>query len=202
MGNLYSVHQACIEVGIDSQISQDPKEILNTDLLIIPGVGCFPQAMKNLKDLELLDVIAEFVRSGKHLLGVCLGAQLLFSHSEEFEKTAGLNLIKGSVNSFRKFSADKDLIVPHVGWNQVLLSAYASDHWFSNVNQLYYFVHSFVMNPEDAQHIISYTDYCDVRFASVVSKDNCTGIQFHPEKSGREGLKIFESLRVRMLKAI
>ena len=191
-GNLFSVIQACKSVGLNASITSDYNEILKSDGLILPGVGSFPYAMKMLKKKDLINPIKDFISSNKPFMGICLGFQLLFSQSEEFENCNGLDIVKGAV---RKFDfKDKIIKVPQIGWNKI----YNEDGWknssLENIKQLeyMYFVHSYYVVPEDKNNILSYTKYENFEYCSSIIKNNIFATQFHPEKSGTEGMKIYK----------
>lgn len=187
MGNLRSVQKAIEHVGCNASISSDPKEIAAADKVILPGVGAFRDAIKALKDHNLVDVILQASESGKPFLGICLGMQLLMNLSYEDGEYEGLGIIPGKV---RLFDIDDDLKIPHMGWNQLssraddnpLLNDIPTDAWF-------YFVHSYFVDPTDASWISAKTDYGG-EFVSIVRKDNVFATQFHPEKSQSAGLQL------------
>ena len=197
LGNLFSVKQACEHLGFTSHISSDPEELLRADYAILPGVGAFGDAMKNLANLGLADGILSYVNSGKPLMGVCLGLQLLLTESEEFGNTHGLNIIPGSVKKFAPMSTEgANLKVPQIQWNQIqqpeetawqhtpLQTCKSGDYM--------YFVHSFYAQPEDYRYVLSYTTYGSRTYCSSVLKDNVFATQFHPEKSGLYGVNIYQ----------
>jgi glutamine amidotransferase len=190
MGNLASVINAFEIVGADIAIESDPKKLQNYDKLILPGVGAFADAMEHLKENGMDKAVKEYAKSGKPLLGICLGMQLLFESSEEFGSSQGLGLIEGKVVAFDKSKFDHKLKVPHMGWNEM----------FQNNNPLFnglpdefylYFVHSFHAVCDD-KYAIGKT-YYGYEFVSAVNKENIYGIQPHPEKSHENGLKIIEN---------
>ncbi len=188
MGNLRSVEKALIAVGGRPLISGDPGVIRSGDRLILPGVGAFGDAMDNLRRNRLDDAIREGVSAGKPLLGLCLGLQLLFTESEEFGRHKGLNLIPGEV---RKFN-DPGLRVPHVGWNQIeqiqpnpLVKDIPEGSYF-------YFVHSFFVEPDRPEDVLSRTDYGRF-FCSIACRNKVWGAQFHPEKSQEKGKQLLRN---------
>ena len=194
LGNLYSITQACKAVGVDAIVSKDINIIRNADAIILPGVGAFGDAMNSLYNNNLIVPIQEFVATGKPFLGICLGMQLMFTKSEEFGENLGLNLIKGEI---KKFPQESTLHrVPQIQWNKIYQNN--SDVWSSsplkNVEngEYMYFIHSYYAIPEDKDLILSYTKYGDITYASSVIKDNVIGIQFHPEKSAKEGIKVYQ----------
>jgi len=193
MGNLFSVAHACKTVGLDAIITAEKTELRKADALIFPGMGAFGDAMENLKKLDLISPIKDFVQSGKPFMGLCLGMQLLLTESEEFGKHTGLNLIEGSV---KKFQTKKEK-VPQIGWNHIQQPSALS--WvktpFSSIknNEFMYFVHSYYVTPEDEKIILATTTYADQTYCSSILKNNIFATQFHPEKSAEEGLKIYKN---------
>lgn len=196
LGNLFSVKQACITLRMDVKISQNPDEVKEADALILPGVGAFSEAMDNLEELNLINPILDHVKSGKPLFGICLGLQLLFTESEEFGKRKGLGLIPGKVLKFPETINGEKLIVPHIGWNTIN----SNNKGFENTplrglkeNEFTYFVHSFYVLPDNEEDTLTYTDYDGYTYCSAVIKNNIFATQFHPEKSGVKGLKIYKN---------
>ena len=192
LGNLFSVKQACDNVGIDSIISSNKSDITNADALILPGVGAFTAAMNNLTQLDLIDPIKSSVETGKPILGVCLGLQLLFSDSDEFGQTSGLGILSGSVKKFSR----EDVKVPQIGWNQIYKS---SQTWqntpLMEVNEFafMYFVHSYYVDPQFSEDILTKTNYSGIEYCSSVMHDNVFAMQFHPEKSAKDGIGIYKN---------
>jgi len=184
MGNLASVKNAFYKLNIKANIVKYPEELKKFDKLIFPGVGAFGDAMIHLKEINLDEAIKEFIKSGKYVLGVCLGMQLLFSNSEEFGYHEGLNIIEGEVV---KFKVDKK--IPHMGWNKIF---FKENKLSNGLNNPYlYFVHSYHVKC-DEKYVIGKTIY-GYEFISSVNKDNVFGFQPHPEKSHNAGLKILEN---------
>ena len=199
MSNLFSVRAACQKVGLKSKITDDINVILNAKAAILPGVGAFGEAMDHLKELKLDKCIKDFISTGKPFIGICLGMQLLFSESEEFGKHKGLSIVDGQV---KKFDYKKDSInkypVPHIGWNKILKNGIGWDNTLLKENSnedFMYFVHSYYVIPVDATISIAWTDYGDFKFCSALSLGNVFASQFHPEKSGRTGLKIYKLIK-------
>ncbi|QKF72819.1 imidazole glycerol phosphate synthase HisFH, HisH subunit [Aliarcobacter faecis] len=189
MGNLASVYNACSKFTKDVKIIKNPNDVQNLDKLILPGVGAYKDAMEHLEQSGLKDPILEFAKTGKPLLGICLGMQLLFESSEEFGHTKGLGLIEGKVVAFDKDKIEKDLKIPHMGWNKLINK---DNPLFSGLENPYlYFVHSFHAITKE-NYIIGKTTY-GYTFASAVNKNNIFGFQPHPEKSHNNGLKILEN---------
>ena len=191
MGNLRSVTNAFEKLGVTIQTVKNADEVSSFDKIILPGVGAFKDAMTCLKERELDKAVHAFAKTGKPLLGICLGMQLLFESSEEFGQSEGLGLIEGSVVRFdsRKFS--QHLKIPHMGWNE--LHVHQNTPLFKGMPSSFYlyFVHSFhVQCPEE--FIIGKTTY-GYEFASAVQKNNVYGFQPHPEKSHANGLAILKN---------
>jgi glutamine amidotransferase len=192
MGNLCSVKNAFDKIGASAKIVQDPGELKSFDKIILPGVGAFGDAMEHLKETGMDEAICEFARSGKPLLGICLGMQLLFEKSEEFGEHKGLGLIEGEVKYFDKKRFEKKLKVPHMGWNE-LFQTKENITLFSGLPKAFYlyFVHSYhIVCPK--KFIIGKTIY-GYEFASAVQKENIFALQPHPEKSHDNGLKILKN---------
>ena len=188
MGNLRSVEKALESVGSRPRISADPNVVQKAKRLILPGVGAFGDAMENLRRTGMDAAIREAVGAGIPLLGLCLGLQLLFTHSEEFGSHKGLDLIPGNV---RRFSG-VNLRVPHIGWNQIedlhpnpLLENIADGSYF-------YFVHSLYVEPDDPADVLSRTEY-GLRFCSIACRNKVWGAQFHPEKSQDNGKQLLKN---------
>jgi imidazole glycerol-phosphate synthase subunit HisH len=199
-GNLFSVQQACKTVGLDPIITNTPEELINADAIVLPGVGAFGDAMNNLRRLDLIQPLREFVFCGKPFLGICLGMQLLFSESEEFGNNKGLNFIEGTVKKFPSINKDNELIkVPQIGWNRIFSKSTKKKNWHdtpleSIINgEFMYFVHSYYASPFNGKEILSVTNYGGIEYCSAVIKDNIFATQFHPEKSAKEGIKIYQS---------
>lgn len=187
MGNLRSVSKALEKAGARVKVTSNKKAIGNADGLVLPGVGAFSQAMRNLKKLDLIPEICGFIDTGKPFLGICLGLQLLFSESEEGGIIRGLDILKGKVRRF-----EGSLKVPHMGWNQI--KPKTSVPLLSDIFLpcFVYFAHSYYVEPEDSEIIATVTEY-GMEFASLVKRNNVFGTQFHPEKSGQNGLKILKN---------
>ena len=191
MGNLKSIYKCLKYLDVRSTITSDPKIILNADGVILPGVGAFGDAIKHLKEKKLLDIIYQLINEGKPLFGICLGLQLLFETSSEMGSFRGLNLLKGEVILF---DVKKVIKVPHIGWNSVELLN--RDHFLIQEipnNTYFYFVHSFYSVPENEENLLGLTRYGEIEFCSIVSNDNIVATQFHPEKSSRYGIKIYQN---------
>lgn len=194
MGNLASVINAFSKMGTQTCVESDPERLEAYDKLILPGVGAFGDAMEHLKKNGMDEAIRQYAASGKPLLGICLGMQLLFDSSEEFGKHEGLGLIPGKVVAFDEERFDRPLKVPHMGWNEVFPTSNGrKSALFSGLpSEFYlYFVHSFHAVC-DEQFVIGKTFY-GYEFVSAVQNGNIFGIQPHPEKSHKNGLQIIEN---------
>lgn len=198
VGNLLSVQRGLEYWGAKVTLSSDAREILESERVVLPGVGAFPKAMEALNSRKLVSVIQEFAKSDKPLLAICLGMQLLMDESEEYGLTSGLGLIPGRVVPVPNTDLEgKTLKIPHIGWSD-LKTSNAKIDWSGTVlenNQegdAVYFVHSFMAQPSDPENLIAYVEYGDERIAALILKNKITGCQFHPEKSGEVGLKILK----------
>ena len=189
--NLGSVKRAFQECGADAFISSDPKDIDAATHIVLPGVGAFSNAMKNLEDMGFVEYIKRAVLDDKiPLLGICLGMQLLADKGFEIKETPGLGLIKGEI--IKLSPKKKSERVPHVGWNELdIKSGIPIFQSIANKTD-FYFVHSFHFIPKDESNIISTTPYCD-KIVSGIAKDNIFGVQFHPEKSSTAGFKLIKN---------
>ena len=199
MSNLFSVQAACQKVGLSSIITSDKNEILDAKIAILPGVGAFGEAMKYLKESSLDKTIHQFVDKGKPFVGICLGLQLLFDSSEEFGNCSGLGLIKGKVRKFKVHSFNSiKYPVPQIGWNNIISNGVSWEGTLlsNNIdNDFMYFVHSYYVEPQIKNVILSSTIYGNTEYCSSVQQNNIFACQFHPEKSGDIGLNIYKNLK-------
>ena len=187
VGNLRSVEKAFHAGGVEAQVSSEEKVLRSASKLVLPGVGAFRACMEGLRERGFDRLVRERVEEGTPLLGVCVGMQMLFEESEEFGVSRGLGLLRGRV---RRFAGD--VLVPQVGWNQVtarrehpLLDGLEAQSFF-------YFVHSYYCDPTDEDVILGETEYGRL-YASIVARANVCGVQFHPEKSQRAGLRLLQN---------
>lgn len=201
LGNLFSVARACERVGLRAEITHDARALERSRAVILPGVGAFGDAMQSLKKLDLIGPLRHIACSGKPFFGICLGLQLLMSESEEFGRHAGLDLLPGRVVHLGTPRGPHGrLKVPEVCWNRVLRPAGPSDRWHGTpLDGLsdgvhMYFVHSFYVQPEDQQSILATTRYGDIEYCSAVRRGNLVAFQFHPERSGPEGVRIYQNI--------
>lgn len=187
MGNLCSVQKALERIGAATQIIESPDILPDADKIILPGVGSFGDAMQELERRGFVIPLKQEVSSGKPLLGICLGLQVLFETSEESPGARGLGLIPGECRRFVT-----DLKVPHMGWNQVRIKRRAPIFEGIEDGAYFYFVHSFYVIPREGKDVASTTDYA-LDFCSSVWRDNLFATQFHPEKSQETGLRFLEN---------
>jgi glutamine amidotransferase len=213
MGNLRSVQKGFEKVGHEASVTRNPKDILNADGVVLPGVGAFRDCMHNLTEGKLIDTIYKIIEDGKPFIGICLGLQLLFTESEEFGIHKGLDIIKGRVVKFSFNTPNSELQtqnfkVPHMGWNIINIRGQGvkrssdlnprtlepTNPFFKGIpdNSYFYFVHSYYVVPEDDSVIASTTNY-GIEFVSSISKNNIFACQFHPEKSQELGLRMLKN---------
>lgn len=188
MGNLRSVEKGFLKVGADAKVTSVPKVLDDAGAIVLPGVGAFRDCMRNLMEMSLLEPVVRAIHKGKPYLGICLGLQILFTESEEFCLSKGLDIFKGKVIRF----PENSLKVPHMGWNTVKIIKRPPILKDIDDEKFFYFVHSYYVMPFDDDLIATTTDY-GVTFASMVWKDNIFATQFHPEKSQKLGLRILKS---------
>jgi len=183
-GNLRSIRRALEAAGAHVTVTSDSEDVRRADAVVFPGVGAAGAAMDRLHQLGLVDVIGDVVAEGRPFLGICLGMQLLFEHQEEGD-TRGLGLLKGRVRTL-----SPEVKVPQIGWNRVRWIQEAAGYHPAEEDD-FYFVHSYVIEPDDPADIVAITRYGEV-FPSIVRHGGVSGTQFHPEKSGPAGLKLIE----------
>ena len=189
-GNVRSVQRACERVDMRSEITSDPDVVANADRLIFPGVGSAVSAVDTLRSRGLDEAIRTFYQTGRPLLGICLGLQILLEHTEEGDRSC-LGLVEGACERF-EFN-DNSFKVPHIGWNEV---DFANVHPIANAvssGDEFYFVHSYFAITRNEGDVIGWTTYGDRTFCSVIGKENLFATQFHLEKSGELGLKMLSA---------
>jgi glutamine amidotransferase len=194
MGNLRSVQKGFEKVGFEAVVTSDPKVVLKAERIVLPGVGAFPDCMRNLEQGGFVDPLLKVLQEGRPFLGICLGLQLLFTESEEFGTHKGLNIIPGRVVRFPEgmSEGEEELKVPHMGWNQ--LSIKRCPPAFAGISDgaNFYFVHSYYVQPVDESVVATTTSY-GIEFCSSIWKENIVATQFHPEKSQEKGLAILKN---------
>ena len=196
-GNLFSVVRAFEHCGGTVELATEPDQVARAERLVLPGVGAFGAAMKTLRDRGLADAVKEFAATGRPFLGICVGLQVMMDYSEEFGRHEGLGLIPGAVLAIPPTTKDgTPHPIPHIGWaklepaspdnNSTIFGNLDEDCWA-------YFVHSFGAVPEDPAHVVVTCDYNGQTITAAAAKDNMIGCQFHPEKSGPDGLKMIDN---------
>ncbi|MHA1606533.1 MAG: imidazole glycerol phosphate synthase subunit HisH [Candidatus Freyarchaeota archaeon] len=192
VGNLRSIVRGLEKAGASAKLTRDAKELSDADAIVLPGVGAFKDAMENLASLK--NTLLDEIKSGKPLLGICLGLQLLFTESTEGGLHKGLDVVNGKV-----VRLPSNVKVPHIGWNTIKLHDHSISLFEGITDESYfYFVHSYYAVPKDENVVAARTRY-GVSFPSVIRKGNVFATQFHPEKSGRIGLKLLRNF-VQMVK--
>ncbi len=197
-GNLLSVARAFEHCGASTSLSHDPAEIERAEKLVLPGVGAFADGMQGLYERGLIDPIKRYAASGRPLLGICLGMQMLATTSTEFGSHAGLGLIPGTVESIPTTARDGTRHrIPRIGWCE--LNQPAGRDWQGTIlkdtlpGTSAYLVHSFHLHPDDPNHVLAQYEYGGHSITAAVKRENVTGCQFHPEKSGQAGLRMLAS---------
>jgi len=194
LGNVRSLANALRAIDAKSKISREPNVVMEADGLILPGVGAYPKGMQNLKEYDLIPVIQSFIKSGKPVLGICLGMQLLFEKGTEFSVTDGLGIIPGTVERIKQ--SEKYEKLPHIAWADIMPSNQGKQSIFKGLPEnetRYYFVHSYAANNVHSRYLSATVRYCGGQIIAAVEKDNVWGTQFHPEKSGLNGLKLLQN---------
>ena len=191
--NIFSLSEACKKAGYNTSIidSYKKEEYENTDILFLPGVGAFNEAMKVVRKKNLDELILKHVSKKKTLVGICLGMQLLFSSSVEFKLSKGLELIKGEVKKIKK---EKNTHFPHIGWRKINTKK-GYTFWQTINKKFFYFIHSYYCNPENKNLVTSTVNYGGQKICSSVQSSNIIGTQFNPEKSGLVGIKFLKKLK-------
>jgi len=192
VGNLHSLLKAFAGFGVNVFVTEEINKIKTADAIVLPGVGSFKSGMEGLKIRGLVETVKNFAKTGKPILGICLGAQLMLGKGYEFGELNGLGIIPGKVVKFPKLEEK----IPHIGWNEIYCE---KSKWENTILDSVeektdvYFVHSYILEPDKKENILSLAKYGGYEFCSAIRKDNTYGCQFHPEKSGRVGLKIIEN---------
>ena len=199
LGNLFSIQRALTRIGTPSNITSDTEAIQVAPAAILPGVGAFGDGVQRLRERGLFESMLHFAQSGRPLLGICLGMQLLFKESEEFGSHLGLGLIPGQVKRIHNTDpSGRRVKVPLIGWNE-LRQPQSVDSWGSTIleglvdGDAVYFVHSYVPYPEAESISVAEVNYGGYSYCAVAQKNNFVGLQFHPEKSGEVGLHVLQN---------
>lgn len=189
VGNIKNVYTAFKNLEFDVTVTAEQEVINRSSAIILPGVGAFKDAMDNLHKRNLVECIKENVNKGKLLFGICLGMQLLFEKSYEDGEWDGLGLLEGEIVRF-----DGTLKVPHMGWNKLLKQR--DDEIAKGINdyEYVYFVHSYYLKAKNQEDIIAWSDY-DAKVPAIIRNNNIIGMQFHPEKSGKTGMKLLKNIK-------
>lgn len=197
VGNLLSVARALEQCGAAPEISGDADRIATADRLVLPGVGAFGDCMAAFTRRGFREPVMRFIATGRPMIGLCVGMQILFDRSTEFGVHDGLGIIPGEVREIPKTTvAGLPHKTPHIGWTDLEIPAETNGDWDGSVLQglppgtAMYFVHSFTAWPDDPRHRLADSHYGGQRIAAAVHRDNVTGTQFHPEKSGSAGLRL------------
>jgi imidazole glycerol-phosphate synthase subunit HisH len=201
LGNLFNIQRAFDAVGANTIISSSPEAVLGADKIVLPGVGAFEAGMSQLQDSGMIEALQEFKSKGKQILGICLGMQLLVTQSEEHGLHKGLNFIPGKVTRFTPCADNENKFkVPQICWNAIEhTSSQSKNSWEKTIledlrsGDCMYFVHSYFVQAEKEQDCLAITRYGNETFHSVIQKDNVMGCQFHPERSGKQGLSILKN---------
>ncbi|MFQ5586976.1 MAG: imidazole glycerol phosphate synthase subunit HisH [Thermodesulfobacteriota bacterium] len=194
MGNLRSVQKGFERVGHDAAVTREPGEIGDASHVVLPGVGSFRECMENLNRYNLIEPLLKAIESGKPFLGICLGLQLLFTESDEFGSSKGLDIIKGRVVRFPRELREEnpEIKIPHMGWNDIHIKRRPPILDGIEDGSFLYFVHSYYVAPEDEGVVATATDY-GIEFTSSIWRENIFACQFHPEKSQTVGLRLLRN---------
>ena len=195
-GNNLSVYRAFKACGADVEITDNLKKIKDSSYLVLPGDGAFGYAASQFRRLEVIPLIQNHIKKGKPLLGICLGMQILCSKSEEFGMHQGLSIIKGKTVKI-KSNIKKFIKVPVIGWHQLQINEINKNNLFKKLNKYnkkkFYFLHSFMVKPVNKKELLGYYNFGKEKITAIIGKDNVLGFQFHPEKSGLEGIKLLKN---------
>ena len=193
INNLRSVVGALNHSGFEAIITKNEDKIMNSSALILPGVGSFPVGMKNLKRNNLDTIIKNFFNNGKPILAICIGFQMLFSYGQEFGSTKGLNILNGKVKSLKGLKTDK--IIPNLGWQSLNYKKNNANYLFKKLDAKpsVYFIHSYYAEVAEKKYVTSSINFGGKQIATSIQYKNLYGVQFHPEKSGKNGIKIIKN---------
>lgn len=196
VGNLHSLKKAFNFFDADAKVSEDRNDVLGSDAVVLPGVGAFEAGMRGLRLRGLIDAVKKIAAENKPILGICLGAQLLLSEGREFGVFEGLGIIPGKVVRFSKLDGGEK--IPQVGWNKIYAPQAIS--WQNTIfdsvarnSPDFYFVHSYILEPDKKENVFGLTTYGGHEFCSVIKLGSIYGCQFHPERSGKKGLEIIKN---------
>jgi len=190
MGNIYSISNAVRQLGFQPNVIKRPEEVTRSDKLILPGVGAYRDAMRVLTEMHLCEALRNFVLSGRHFLGICLGMQLLLESSEENGGVSGLGFVNGEV---RRFSNEEGYKIPQIQWNEV--SWPKGMKMFAGIpdGSMFYFLHSFYCQSDASGLVSAQSEYAGIQYSSAFQRENIWATQFHPEKSGELGLELIRN---------
>ena len=196
IGNLLSLTRALEYVGSEVIISDDHRKIFDASHIILPGVGAFKKAVEVLKEKKLDEIIQKTLEKKRNFLGICLGMQILLKKSYEHGETKGLGIFDGEVKSIKTFKNPIDIKIPNIGWYN-LIPEYEKKEFniFKNLNDKdnFYFVHSFLTDIKNSNEKNFSIQYSNIKIPAIISKNKIFGFQFHPEKSGKAGLKLLKN---------
>ena len=194
VGNISNLLAAVDYCGAIGKVITTYKDIENSDYLILPGVGAFKYAIEELRDKKLIEAIVNHIDRDKPFLGICLGMQLMLDKSYEFGEIDGLGIIEGEVISIKsQQTKNKNFKIPHIGWNRLLKNKNINSKYTNSLNDKYmYFVHSYYANCKNNKNIVASVNYNNIIMPALIQHKNSYGCQFHPEKSGPEGLKLLK----------
>lgn len=190
MGNLHSVYNALVTIGATCKISSNPDDIIDADGVILPGVGAFEDSMKNLTQRNLITPIKEAVAMKKPFLGICLGMQVLFENGEEGNGSKGLGILKGNVIKM----VDSSVKIPQIGWNRLEIQR-ETELWNKDYLPFVYYVHSYYVSDYDEEDLVAYSEYGSMKVPGYFQKENVFAMQYHPEKSGEDGLAMLKNFK-------
>ncbi|MDQ6971229.1 MAG: imidazole glycerol phosphate synthase subunit HisH [Mariprofundaceae bacterium] len=195
MGNLHSVAKALEAAGGKTVLVKDPETLKEASRVVLPGVGAFRDCASALAESGMDEALRAKIAEGAPFLGICLGMQVLMDVSYEFGEYKGLGLIPGSVKKFPDTHPSQGFKIPHMGWNDAVLTSAKTPHpvLAPLAGQQVYYVHSYYCAPADPAHILAACSYGDYPFAAAIGRDNIIGVQFHPEKSQKAGLALLEA---------
>lgn len=197
-GNLLSLERAVKEIGHDVKVISSAQEIEKSDFIILPGVGAFSNAINLLKTQNFIGALENFTKKKKKpILGICLGMQLFFSKSFEMGEHQGLNFISGDVVSIKKISKVKDIKTPNINWNKIEIFDNSNKNKIipkDLINKSFYFIHSYMIKMRNDENLVSFYSYYDLKIPAIIKSENIIGCQFHPEKSGKNGLKLLKNI--------